>query len=488
MNIYWIFWEFRRVLAFHGRALLAGLPALVAGLAALCLAVQVAISSDDVRSAHYLRVAQERAEARDFATAEICYEHLIQDAGPRPDLLFPYAMSLKGKGNRAEAESIFARLAPIDHPGYVPAHLEMARALFGRRERSARTLRALEVHLKIALEGSPWEAAEAGFMLGQLYAATGRGEQAERYLLKAVDQQPEMLLLLARLAHERGNKPLAQERAERATGVFRRQTEARFDDVKARILWATSLVYRSEFAAAAAVLERGLKLTDDYSYRTTLGQVYAAWEADLATKTEPATGERVALIERGLAYDPNSGALLDRLSSILQSNNPAADGVRTTLRKLLADGKVSAGIHLVLGNDASARGQHDEARLHWEQALQIDPQMAVVANNLAWVFAHANPPDLPRALELVNQALARRPDSARFRGTRGIVFLKLQRWRDALTDLEAELVAFPNRQGTHQALAEVYDHLGAPELAAEHRTRANPSKKPAPPTAKSSSD
>ena len=477
MNIYRIFWELRRVLVSQRLTLLAGLPALLAGIGALVLVILVGTSSDDARAAHYLLEAEDHSKASDFATAAICYEHLIQDAGPRPDLLYPYAMALKGKGNRAESESIFARLAPIDGGGHIPAHLEMARILFGSRDRSPRTFRALEVHLKAALGGSPWEAAEAGLMLGQFYAATGRGEQAERYLLKAVDQQPELHLLLARLAHERGNESLAQERAERAVHVFRRQTEAHFDDWKSRVLWATALAYRKDFAASSAVLEQGLKLADNPSYRTVLGQVCAAWEADLAAQGAPVTGERLTLIERGLSYDPNNGALLDRLSQVLQSNDAAADGVRTTLRTMLAEGKVTAGVHLILGNDASARGQNDEARLHWEQALQLDPQMAVVANNLAWILAHAKPPELPRALELVNQALARRPDNPRFRGTRGIVYLKLERWQDALTDLEAELTAFPERQGTHQALAEVYDHLGSPELAAQHRARANPPKK-----------
>ena len=101
----------------------------------------------------------------------------------------------------------------------------------------------------------------------------------------------------------------------------------------------------------------------------------------------------------------------------------------------------------------STRGRNDEARLHWEQALRLEPEMGVVANNLAWVLAHDEPPDLTRALELAERAVQSKPSDSRFRGTRGVVLMKLGRSSEAITDLEAELAGNPNRSSTHLALA-----------------------------------
>ena len=383
-------------------------------------------------------------------------------------------MALKGQGNRAEAESILTRLAPIDHPGYVPAHLEMARSLFNGRDRSPRALRALEMHLKIALDGSPFEAAEAGMMLGQFYAATGRGEQAERYLLKAVDHEPEYLLLLARLAHQRGNESLAQERAERATNIFRKQTEIRFDDSRARVLWATALVYRNDFAAAAGGLEQGMKLADIPLYRTTLGQVYAAWEADRAAHGEPATGERLALIERGLSYDPNNATLLDRLSLVLQGNDAAAESVQDEpSAPCLREG------HRRDLTSSSATMPAVAARTRRPAATGNKPSSLTrkwPSLRTTWPGSCATP-SLPTFPAPSSSSTRPSPDDPTIPDSEepaGVVYMKLERnSKNALTDLEAELAAFPDRQGTHQALAEVYDHLGAPELATQHRTLAN---------------
>src|SRR5207302_1119507 len=105
-----------------------------------------------------------------------------------------------------------------------------------------RTLRAAELHLRFALDGP--DATEPCALLGRLYASTGRGAEAEPYLLRAVDRKPELLLLLARLAHDRGHEPLAREYSARASRVFRERAEAHLDDPEARLLWANAEVFR----------------------------------------------------------------------------------------------------------------------------------------------------------------------------------------------------------------------------------------------------
>jgi predicted Zn-dependent protease len=98
--------------------------------------------------------------------------------------------------------------------------------------------------------------------------------------------------------------------------------------------------------------------------------------------------------------------------------------------------------------------------------------MPAVANNLAWILANGPDPDLPRALETINAVIERWPGELRFRGTRGQILARMQRWKEALADLELALKVYPDSAQLHRALAETYEHLDAPGMAVEHRQRA----------------
>ena len=61
------------------------------------------------------------------------------------------------------------------------------------------------------------------------------------------------------------------------------------------------------------------------------------------------------------------------------------------------------------------------------------------------------------------------PQHPEIRETRGIILARLGRWSEALVDLEIALAAFPDRAHIHDSLADAYEHLGDPDMAARHR-------------------
>ena len=79
----WWVGELRRVLAEDGWALLSGLPAVLAGAAALAVALHLWTTPEDQIAARYLRQAFLRADAKDYDTALVCFERQIKDSGPR---------------------------------------------------------------------------------------------------------------------------------------------------------------------------------------------------------------------------------------------------------------------------------------------------------------------------------------------------------------------------------------------------------------------
>ncbi len=232
-----------------------------------------------------------------------------------------------------------------------------------------------------------------------------------------------------------------------------------------------------DFPEAAVILREGLNATDDPFYRTALAGLYATWSDAVSRDPKARPGDQMTLIETGLRYEPTNLGLLNRLLAAIQIKGPAADKARESLERMLASGQAPASVHFALGLDAWQRAKSDEARIHLERAEQLAPQTPAIANNLAWVLAASEPPDLPRALELSNLAIERAPKDLNFRDTRGRIEAKMGRWKEALNDLEAALMATPDNQDLHLALAEAYDHLGSSAMAAEHKRLAE--KKPA---------
>jgi tetratricopeptide (TPR) repeat protein len=126
----------------------------------------------------------------------------------------------------------------------------------------------------------------------------------------------------------------------------------------------------------------------------------------------------------------------------------------------------------VLGTDALEQGKLSPARQHLEQACRLDPRRVEVANNYAWVLGQLEPPELDRALRVVNDALERFPNQANLPDTRGRLYYKQKKWKEPLADLEAVLPLFRGNPGLHQALPSCYEQLGQKDLAAEHKALA----------------
>jgi Tfp pilus assembly protein PilF len=171
-------------------------------------------------------------------------------------------------------------------------------------------------------------------------------------------------------------------------------------------------------------------------------------------------------------------------SAIVAANRSEADEARKTLRRLLVEGQAIAQVHFILGTDAWENGNHQEAQLHWERALELAPGTASTANNLACLIHETEPSKLDKALDLANLAIKSAPGETNFLDTRGRILFKMakrasdpkdaqSKLKLALRDLEEALPRSPNSDGLHRTLAEIYDRLDVPRMADEHRRMAD---------------
>jgi tetratricopeptide (TPR) repeat protein len=440
------------------RYLLQGLPALLASLGVAALALHIVLASPEQLVGRYRHEAQRALKAGDHPTAEKCYERLAILKGDDPEVRYGLAMVAEAQGRPERARALIEPLAPLDRPGYAPAHLWQAKRLLAKADASPQDFRDAEVHLRRALQGQPNEV-EAHARLGQLYLAGGRLDQAEPYLLRAVEAMPEMRLPLAQLYQAKGKEDLARRQAEQAAWFFRRQAEADVDNHQARLNWAAATLIREDFAGAVDILQPGLAMPQSRPYREALARVYAAW-SDAAGRDpdKAARSERLNLLEQGLRYDPIHPALLQRVLALTRTPGAEAQKAQAILDRLLGQNESAAAVHALLGEDAWRRGRVNEARRHHEEAYRLAPQDEVAANNLAWMLAHSQPTDLPRALALINSVLERRPNHPSFRDTQQKILAKM---RAAVDEPGVGAV------GTEALAPEVLNQAGAPARVEE---------------------
>jgi tetratricopeptide (TPR) repeat protein len=337
------------------------------------------------------------------------------------------------------------------------------------------------------------ESAEA-HALGQLYFARGMNEEAIPHFKDAIrinDQRDEavradlqvLTLLMAKCYSKLGNYDQAESLAETAREHFaKRLDDGSSSDVESRIVLADTCMFLEDFPGASSVLESGLMYDNDAEHQkvlhAALARLNVAW-ADYVKEQDDSSEanreRRFELLNDALKHDPYHDPIFDRMMELLGEKTESAATAREYLLKNLTDGKSIGMSHLLLGSIAFEDEDPSAAEYHLERAHREMEHALVVMNNLAWFLAvKKNPPDLDRALGLIDNVLERAPNDPRYLDTRGQIYTKLERWDDAIADLERALQKGLSTPETHDALATCYGAKGVRDLEQRHEQKARP--------------
>ena len=455
------------------RLLRHGIPAILGCLAWLVFGILMAGWKPWQTQTRYARIAEKALAVKEFETARVSSQRLLAlGVEPRRKHLFDLALSLGGLGQDKEAVSLMGNIAPLDKPGYLPAHLFVAQTLLSKTNVSLPEIHTAEQHLKHVVTLDP-HSVDANELLGRVYVRLGQWELAERYLSEVVSARPETALLLAAVFKAEGDKVGARSWAERAAKFHREKVEAaKLDNPASRLAWADATAMLEDYPAAFVILETGWRQYENKTYLSPMGEVCALWVEALARTKPGDLTSRMTLIQRGLECAPQNETLLRHLINLTHLEGPEAATARGTLTRILTEGKATAILHFTLGIDAWQHGQPEEARKHFTLAYDTASQLPYVANNMAMILTVGDKPDLPRALAIIQSALTKFPNNPNFRETRGEILVQLGRAQEAIADLEFALPLLASKRGTHKALAEAYRSLGLRDLATEHERRA----------------
>ena len=178
-------------------------------------------------------------------------------------------------------------------------------------------------------------------------------------------------------------------------------------------------------------------------------------------------------LERLVVLEPNHLRAV-RFMGALLAEPEARDGAKALLEQVVQLDGAPALSRKFLGDYEATEERHAEAIALYEAALKRAPKFPGAKNNLAWCLMRVSPPQLERALQLVDEALAEQQAAGgvdpTFFETRGQIFFRLKRYGEAAADLERALRFMPEetKAKVHGTLALVYKALGAEGLAKTH--------------------
>ena len=452
------------------REFLWALPAIIALLCVILVLVARRPSSAEL-ALRYRDSAVRAQHSQDAHGADLWLAKVALLAPDEPSHLYSLARISEQDGRLDRARQIMQRIAPEQERGYPDAHLWLARDLAQSKSgMSPKSKKSLQHHLTHALR-SPRESSDAHRMLGLMLLQDEQLDQALPHLEAAAASRPDVRVRLGQVHAMRGERAKAVAQWRTALAEYSQIVREWPADTDSRLYLAECNILLGRLDDAEEVLRAS---ATDQKPRI-LQKLIAVHltKFDRFLQQDRARPEKaLALLLDADELDPNNPQVLNRMSQLADISDATRDMVRQLLQRRVAKGESPANVRFVLGVIAAAEGEFETATYHYERSLAQGSATMVLMNNLAWSLANSNPPDLNRALQLVEKSLQMAPHHPLVMDTRGQILAKLGRWNDCIADLEKALPALADRAPVHDTLALAYEKIQLPEVAQLHRLKA----------------
>ena len=311
-------------------------------------------------------------------------------------------------------------------------------------------------------------------MYAEFLSKTGNIGDAIRLYDAIVEFDPSVNLIAAQLADRQGKHLEAQRFASAAVRHLEPKMLSSPTNVALRIKLAQALVLDEQDDRAFSLLVDGLKMSpNSIMLKTAAGESLIFKSARLARSLgeEETLLMRADLLIKALQLAPKSPHVLEAVVRLAIECGEADSDRLKRVREALLRGVSPAAMHFVEGTVLLMAGENDAARHHLELAQEEGTNMAGLLNNLAVALGQSGSKYLPQALRFSEEAL-RQLKHPYLHETRGDILLKMERYQEAIPDLEAALKAPEMAQRAHRGLAIAYKELGLVELSQQHRALA----------------
>ncbi len=464
-------WFFTR----HLELLVQGAPALILAVSLMLLAVHSRRAPSSDLITRYVIEVERALENDDLSSAKVYVRKLVLMDEPGPQTQFALARLAESEGDTSRALRLMHDLAPYPSVGYPRAHFWMGKHLqhasSGEHSEDVDWRDQAIHHFEQALRAAELRDG-AQEKLAELYLESNDTAQAVRYLEESAPRRPEFYLPLAEFYSRRQDDVRLLRVLRHARQHVQARVERDPEDAKARVSLARVHQLDGNLAEAERTLREGLALADDPRVRDALAEFYLYQVDQREISDVRHLPRRLDLLTKALTVAPDHPKVVDRLAMYLRYSGMSGDQMRERLRDLLATGQSPATMHLLVGSSLAADERWVDARRHLEQAYRLNSRLPSLLNQLAWALASGEGDERDRALRLAEIAVRMSGGQPEMRATRGRILAALERWQEALTDLEAVLLSGVEQAEVHATLARVYLALGDHEMAERHEALA----------------
>lgn len=412
---------------------------------------------------------------------------------PEPDL------SSMEEGVRERLESMHAALLAATSAKIDVAQLGEAYGTMGQHYLAHELLDPAEACFRNAGRLQPGDY-RWPYYLGIVLQTRGEPEEAAAQYGRVLELAPNDLTTLIRL----GNVELDLDDAEAAAGLFRRALSLSPDSAAAHYGLGRAAAVSDDAATAVEEFEKTLELQPEASIvHYPLGQAYRKL-GDLDKAREhlmqrgrdevvfpDPLGNQVAWLTTGsafevvqdLAYEDEQsfserdflGFVLSQLGDVEGAVEQLEEALRIKAEELEAhqsemtpeeirrERLASARMHYAVGGLLVKRRSDLEARRHFEQALELAPEMEDPGIKLGNILARAG--DFEAALHKYTEVLDEHPGSTSTLLKRAAVLMHLGDHRRAIDDLERVLSLDTRSTEARFRLAQSYEELDEPARA-----------------------
>lgn len=452
--------------------LIASLPAMIATLLVLGVTGNAVFRRDSI-DASYRRAGAAAIEKQEFEKAKPFFGRLVSSGESTRDLdRLNWAIVLTKTGQGDRAKSVLDSLAPDEAIGFSPAHRLKAMTLLSTLggKVDVDILTKVRHHLERSDEQKSVEI-QNGWAI--YYLAIGQAENAIRYMEGAAEINPEYFVTIASIYESNGNTSGRDRTLEKAKSIYEKILDKDPLNHSVRILLSAVLVKQNREEQAEQNLKVGVQLQPDQKIMNALSDFYLM-RHDRSVYGGKPFEDQLEFLQTALTFDPNHLPVYERLitQSRIHMETEGFERIQNMLEESIVNGKSTALSHFALGNLMYLKGDFKDSQFHMERAYELDAKFLVIANNLAWLLAHNENPELERAYELIKGVVERRPEDARFRDTLASVLMKLGKTDEALTEFERALPGVQDKKSIHEKLAVLYDQVGKKNLAELHRKKA----------------
>ena len=414
-------------------------------------------------------------EQNNFAEANVFFEQLeAAKATLSHEEKFRWAQALAQSDHSQRANELLRELAPgLGHTrGYAPAHQFAASSLVRTQKQpySIEVKRLLKWHLDAG--GEP-ESPEVSFALAQYLISVDQYPRAIEAMAVAAAVKPELYFILARLHQQVGDAEGEQAALSIAQEEFESQLEDDPETHQARIVLAQIYLRQRKLDLAEQQLRAGVELAPEV-FRPQLSLFFMQKFHSLPATVDVET-KIDSLVNVWRNDLQNVAAFQEAIRLYRQQDARGQQLVLEALQQAVVEQPSAAMPYFALGIIHRLANRLDESKAAIETAYQHlnpnQPGFTAVANNLAWLLAHDQEPDLEQAFKLADMAVRKNPNEGGLRDTLATVLMKQGQYKQALAEFQIALPTIRDKSPVHSKMAEIYELLDQPQLAALHRNR-----------------